>query len=75
MTLRDDFEVRPRPAPPTVSDGTPGPHSARETATPGKTAFEPTLTSIIIAQKNTWSEFTGPLIEQVWGMGSGLILA
>jgi len=32
---------------------------------PEKTAFEPALTSIVIAQKNTWSEFTGPLIEQL----------
>jgi len=59
MTFQNDLQVRPRPAPPTVGDAT------ANSPLVGQTAFDPELTSIIIAQKNTWSEFTGPLIEQL----------
>ncbi|NQT12112.1 MAG: glycosyltransferase, partial [Planctomycetes bacterium] len=65
MTFQNDLEVRPRPAPPTVGDAAAGSQFPGQTATAGKTPFDPELTSIIIAQKNTWSEFTGPLIEQL----------
>jgi len=65
MTFQNDLEVRPRPAPPVIGDGATGLQFPGQTPTVGKAAFDPALTSIIIAQKNTWSEFTGPLIEQL----------